>query len=87
MHPEKIQFTGEILQLLQQIKGVKQTAIAKQLHISQQAYSKIEHSKHIDSSQFIHILKTMNYPVDSMEAIQSLIKSLSAIYQSAPGKE
>lgn len=53
--------SGETLRVLRQIKGIKQQVIAKELGISQAAYSQIERRKYIDYKKFEEILSILGY--------------------------
>jgi transcriptional regulator with XRE-family HTH domain len=48
--------TGQTLRKLRLLKEVKQTTLAKKLGISQQAYSKLEKSSHIDAQKLVVLL-------------------------------
>jgi transcriptional regulator with XRE-family HTH domain len=64
--------SGETLRVLRQIKGIKQQTIAKDLGISQPAYSQIERSNYIDCQRFEQILSHMGY---SSEDFKEFIKN------------
>jgi len=63
--------TGQTLRLLRTLKGIKQTALAKKLGISQQAYSKLENSKHLREERLRVILTAMNCTPEDIELIRT----------------
>ncbi|HYM94356.1 MAG TPA: helix-turn-helix transcriptional regulator [Chitinophagaceae bacterium] len=77
MLPEKIQITGELLQRLRLVKGIKQRVIAEKLQISQQAYSKIEKSRKIAGYRLKKLLKALNYSAEDMAKLSIIISTHS----------
>jgi len=64
-------FTGEILRKLRTVKGIKQSALAKKLGISQQAYSKLEQSKQLTRERTEHILQLMQCSIDDIDKLKA----------------
>jgi transcriptional regulator with XRE-family HTH domain len=60
---------GETLRVLRQIKGIKQQVIAKELGISQPAYSQIERRDYIDCKKFEKILSVLGYSTKELRKL------------------
>jgi transcriptional regulator with XRE-family HTH domain len=63
---------GEILRRLRTIKGIKQASVAKELGITQQAYSKIEKSKNIDEIKINSLLAILEIGKDDYEELKKI---------------
>lgn len=65
--------TGENIRLLRLIKGIPQKAVAKKLHTSQQAVSKIEYSKNVPDQTFEKYLNALNGSIEELEKIKNIL--------------
>lgn len=65
--------TGETLRLLRNAKGLKQNAVAKELDISQPAYSKWENEKEINKYRLDKIKTIFKCSDADIEAVQKLL--------------
>ncbi len=71
--PNSLNSMNEKLKLLRLIKGYSQRGIAHKLHITQQAYSKIENCKIRLNNQLLNkILIAMNCTMKDIQEIESL---------------
>lgn len=61
--------SGNVIRALRQLKGVKQETIAKQLGISQPAFSLIEKSDYVDSERFEKIISILGYSKTELKEI------------------
>ncbi|HSU28155.1 MAG TPA: helix-turn-helix transcriptional regulator [Chitinophagaceae bacterium] len=75
MDIDNISISGEQLQKLRIIKGLKQVAMAELLDISQQAYSKIERSCRIEGTRLRRLLKLIEYTDEDIEKAMNMIAS------------
>jgi transcriptional regulator with XRE-family HTH domain len=62
--------TGRTLRVLRTIKGIKQASLARELGISQQAYSKIEKGAHLSAKRLQDILAAMHCTVQDLELLK-----------------
>ena len=53
--------SGDTLRILRQLRGMKQEVVAKQLGISQPAYSQIERSAYVDCEKFELIVSILGF--------------------------
>jgi len=61
--------SGETLRVLRQIKGMKQRVVARQLGISQPAYSQMETSCYVDCEKFERIISILGYSKADLKEI------------------
>lgn len=60
---------GETLRVLRQIKGIKQQVIARELGISQPAYSQMERSSYIDCKKFEEIISILGFSTKDLKKL------------------
>jgi transcriptional regulator with XRE-family HTH domain len=65
--------TGETLRLLRTLKGIKQANLARELGISQQAYSKLEKCKNINEDKVNNLLMIMECGTEELEELQRIL--------------
>ena len=78
MNPEVIYISGEELQILRLVKRMKQDSIARRLHISQQAYSKMEKAKRIEGDRLTTLIKELGYSFEDLNKIKETLNSFSS---------
>ena len=79
MDSESRLISGTDLQKLRSLKGIKQMTMARSLHISQQAYSKIEHSEKIDKERIKQLLKVLDYTPEELGRLHTMLTTLSSL--------
>ena len=72
MNAEFVPVSGEIIRRLRLMMGVKQTAAAEKLGITQQAYSKLEKRKKVSDERLQSVLKALNCGQTELEEIIKL---------------
>ena len=65
--------SGEQLRQLRSLHIIVQKAFAKKLHITQQAYSKMERRKLINGERLVQIMEALGY---TKEEFEKIIKNL-----------
>lgn len=65
--------TGELLQKLRLMKGIKQETIAKKLGISQSRYSQLESKEIIDKKLFEKLVAMLDYTSEEAEAFKNIL--------------
>jgi len=63
--------SGDLLKKLRMIKGLNQSGIAKKMGVTQQAYSKLEKSRHINDQKFKIIIKALQCSDKDIEWIKN----------------
>jgi DNA-binding XRE family transcriptional regulator len=64
--------TGQLLRLLRQCRGFKQSVLAKRLGVSQQALSKLENAPQVPGERVTAILSLLGCTADDLENIRRL---------------
>jgi len=64
------------IRLLRQLKGIKQTDVAKRLGITQQAYSKLESCKRLKEKKIKQILTVMGSSMEELNKIDLFLPPL-----------
>ena len=65
--------SGEVLQKLRILKGIKQSFIAKKLGISQPRYCKIEKKETIQGDLFRDLKKVLSFTDEEVENIKQML--------------
>lgn len=66
---------GKNIAILRTIKGIKQSAFAKSLGITQQAVSKMENSANISYSRLVHVSQILGVSIETIQSFnESVIK-------------
>jgi transcriptional regulator with XRE-family HTH domain len=65
--------SGQFLRLLRQLKGVKQTVVAKKMGITQQALSKMENCKRVQHHKIETIIKLLGFSEEDVENVRKLL--------------
>ena len=66
-------YSGQTIKALRLIKGFSQQGIAKELGISQPAYSKLEKRKTVNRESSKKILEIINCSADEIRSVQQFI--------------
>ncbi|HMJ48551.1 MAG TPA: helix-turn-helix transcriptional regulator [Ferruginibacter sp.] len=64
---------GELLKLLRNLKGIKQNDAARKLGVKQQAISKLEKCKKINTLKFDKIITTFNFSKEEIEIAKKFL--------------
>ncbi|HUC81876.1 MAG TPA: helix-turn-helix transcriptional regulator [Flavisolibacter sp.] len=62
--------SGELLQKLRLLKGIKQETIAKKLGISQPRYCQLEKKARIQGDLLANLIKALNYTTEEAEELE-----------------
>jgi transcriptional regulator with XRE-family HTH domain len=65
--------SGQFLRLLRQLKGVKQTVVAKKLGITQQALSKMENCQNVKYDKIETIIELLGFSEEDVENVRKLL--------------
>jgi DNA-binding XRE family transcriptional regulator len=65
--------SGQLIRLLRQIKGVKQSVLAKKLGITQQAFSKLENCKSLHTEKLQAIIQALGVSDEDVESAKKLL--------------
>lgn len=68
-------YSGQTIKTLRLMKGYSQQGIAKELGISQPAYSKLEKRKTVNKESSKKILAIINCSVDDVRSVQDFLVS------------
>jgi transcriptional regulator with XRE-family HTH domain len=64
--------SGQFIRLLRQLKGIKQSVVAKKLGITQQALSKLENCKKVNYAKIQAIIAVLNFSEEEVEQVKKL---------------
>lgn len=70
---------GKLLKLLRSLKGIKQSAAARQLGVKQQAISKLENSKKISNKKFAEIVAVFKFSAEEIETAKKFLRQPDSI--------
>ena len=70
---------GEIIRKLRNLKGVKQSTLARGLGISQPAYSKIEKSAYVKNEKLKQILVILNCSEEDLCSLERILNTNNEI--------
>jgi transcriptional regulator with XRE-family HTH domain len=65
--------SGQFIRQLRQLKGTKQSVIAKKLGITQQALSKMENRKRIGYDKFVTVINLLGFTEEDAENFRKLL--------------